>query len=101
MALIILQKETGSALVYLSFLMLYREGMTGTVLFSGICAVVFFIVGLKFSAEIMPDEMTSWENFSVLTLVILLSFLLVGKYCQRQSPKLPITFSVSEAEERY
>ena len=36
MALIILQKETGSALVYLSFfLMLYREGMTGTVLFSG------------------------------------------------------------------
>ena len=36
----------------------------------------------------MPDEMTSWGEFSVLTLVILLSAFLVGRYCQRQSPKL-------------
>ena len=33
MLFIIMQRETGSALVYLSFfLMLYREGMTGSVL---------------------------------------------------------------------
>ena len=49
----------------------------------------------------MPDEMTSWGEFSVLTLVILLSAFLVGRYCQRQSPNLLPTFSVSEAEERY
>jgi rod shape determining protein RodA len=35
LGLIILQRETGSALVYLSFfLMLYREGMPGAILFS-------------------------------------------------------------------
>ena len=74
MMLIILQQETGSALVYLSFfLMLYREGMTGAVLFSGVCAVVFFIVGLRFGTEMMPDEMTSWGEFSVLTLIVLLA----------------------------
>lgn len=49
--LIFLQKETGSALVYLAFvLMLYREGLPGIVLVLGICAVIFFILGLKFSA---------------------------------------------------
>ena len=37
MLLIVLQRETGSALVYLSFfLMLYREGMPGSILFTGI-----------------------------------------------------------------
>lgn len=42
LVLIILQRETGSALVYTAFfLMLYREGMPGVVLFSGICAVVY------------------------------------------------------------
>lgn len=48
--LILLQKETGSALVYIAFiLVLYREGISGMVLFSGICAVVLFVVDLKFS----------------------------------------------------
>lgn len=86
MMLIILQKETGSALVYLSFfLMLYREGMTGAVLFSGTCAVVFFIVGLKFGGELMPDDMTSLGEFSVLTLIILLSALLTKTYGSHNS----------------
>ena len=43
MICILLQQETGSALVYLAFfLMLYREGMSGYILLSGVCAVVFF-----------------------------------------------------------
>ena len=61
MLLIIMQKETGSALVYFSFfLMLYREGMPGSILFAGICAVVYFIVGIRFSNELMFDELTPW-----------------------------------------
>ena len=44
MLLIIGQRETGSALVYLAFfLVLYREGMPGVVLFSGVCAVIYFV----------------------------------------------------------
>ena len=52
MLIIVMQKEMGSALVYLSFvLMMYREGMTGLVLFGGICAIVYFVLGIKFSSE--------------------------------------------------
>lgn len=52
MLIIVMQQETGSALVYLSFiLMMYREGMTGLVLCGGICAVVYFVLGIKFSTD--------------------------------------------------
>lgn len=83
MVLIVLQKETGSALVYLSFfLVLYREGMTGSILFAGICAVVYFIVGVRFSADLMPDETTPWGAFSVWGLIVLLSDLLFYSYAK-------------------
>lgn len=52
MMLIILQKETGSALVYSCFfLVLYREGMTGSLLFVGVAAVAYFVVGVRFEAD--------------------------------------------------
>lgn len=71
MVLIILQKETGSALVYLSFfLVLYREGMPGGVLFVGLCAIVFFIVGIKFDDVFMADSITSVGQLVVLLLII-------------------------------
>ncbi len=48
--LIILQKETGSALAYMAlFFVLYREGMSGLVLAAALCAVVFFVTILKYS----------------------------------------------------
>ena len=47
---IILQKETGSALVYFSlFLMLYREGLNSIIPLLAIAAVVFFILTIRFS----------------------------------------------------
>lgn len=77
MLLIILQRETGSALVYLAFfLMLYREGMPGAILFIGICSVVYFVVGIRFVHDIMPDGCTPVGEFAVLTLIILLSAIL-------------------------
>lgn len=52
MGLIIMQKETGTALVYSAFfLMLYREGMPGCLLFTAISAVVYFVVGVRFAEE--------------------------------------------------
>ena len=52
MGLIIMQRETGSALVYSAFfLMLYREGMPGSILFIAIAAVVYFVVGVRFADE--------------------------------------------------
>ena len=84
MLLIILQRETGSALVYLAFFsMLYREGMPGSILFAGICAVVYFVVGIRFSQEMMADDCTSVGEFSVL-LITILSALLVNSYCKKK-----------------
>ena len=85
MVLIVLQKETGSALVYLAFfLMLYREGMPGAILFAGVCAVAFFVIGIRFSNDFMPDECTPIGEFVVLTLIILLSASLVYTYCKKK-----------------
>jgi rod shape determining protein RodA len=48
-ALIVLQKETGSALVFVAFfLVFYREGMNGIFLFLGVLAVVLFVVVIRF-----------------------------------------------------
>jgi len=48
--LIILQKETGSALVFVAFLlMLYREGMNGIILLLIVLAIILFVVVIRFS----------------------------------------------------
>lgn len=48
--LIILQKETGSALVFVAFLlMLYREGMNGIILLLIVLAVILFVLVIRFS----------------------------------------------------
>ncbi len=50
--LILLQKETGLALVFLAFfLMLYREGMPGVFLYLALCFVLLFIFTTKFDIE--------------------------------------------------
>jgi rod shape determining protein RodA len=50
MMLIIMEKETGSALVYLAFFfVLFREGMSGMILAIGLLAILLFILTLTFS----------------------------------------------------
>lgn len=79
--LIILQHETGSALVYLAFfLVFYREGMSGSVLFVGIAAVVYFVVGLRYEPFAMPHTLTSVGRFTVLLLIWLFTSLLALVY---------------------
>ncbi|MDR0976922.1 MAG: rod shape-determining protein RodA [Prevotellaceae bacterium] len=81
MLLIVAQRETGSALVFFAFfLVLYREGMTGAILFVGICAVVYFVVGIRFGDVFLPDGHTSIGSFAVLLLVLLLSAGMVWVY---------------------
>ncbi len=76
MACIVLQKETGSALVYLAFfLMLYREGMSGYFMLSGICAVIFFVTSMKFSDVIVGS--TAMGELIVSVMIISITLLLV------------------------
>ena len=87
MVLIVLQKETGSALVYSAFfLMLYREGMPGAILFTGISAIVYFVVGIRYAEELMSDECTPIGEFTVLSLLTVLSVILIHVYCNKKKP---------------
>jgi len=58
--IIVMQKETGSALIYGAFVfMLYREGMSGWYLSLGILAIILFLITLSFSPFIAVIVLTS------------------------------------------
>lgn len=81
MLFIVGQRETGSALVYFSFfLMLYREGMPGSILFTGVAMVVYFVVGIKYGQVFLMDTPTSIGKFTVLLLVQIFASTMVYVY---------------------
>ena len=81
MLFIVGQRETGSALVYLSFfLMLYREGMTGSVLFTGVAMVLYFVIGIRYAEPLLFDTPTSVGKFVVFVLIQLFTTVMVGIY---------------------
>ena len=85
MLFIIGQNETGSALVYLSFfLMLYREGMSGSFLFTGLAMVIYFVVGIRYAEPTLWDIPTSIGRFSVLLMVQVFTSAMVWVYCRNQ-----------------
>lgn len=79
--LILLQRETGSALVYISLIfVLYREGMSGLILFSVLCAIVYFVVAVKF-VEPLILGMPAGE-FSVFVIIMLIYVGMLVMYCR-------------------
>ena len=78
--LIFLQNETGSALVFLSFMiMLYREGMPGIILFLVFCLASYFVIGLRFGDTMILGS-TSVGQFSVLLLILFLLCAIIISY---------------------
>ena len=83
MLFIIGQKETGSALVYSAFfLMLYREGMSGSFLFTAVAMVLYFVIGIKFAEPTLFDTPTSVGRFVVLAMVQVFTSVMVWVYCK-------------------
>lgn len=79
--LILLQKETGSALVYTSLIfVLYREGMSGLILFSALCAVVYFVVAVKFTTPLILGIPAG--EFSVFAIIMVIYSLMLLFYCR-------------------
>ncbi len=79
--LILLQKETGSALVYFSLVfVLYREGMSGLVLFSIFCAVLYFVVAVKFATPLALG--IPLGEFTVLLIITLIMCCMLLFYCR-------------------
>lgn len=79
--MILLQRETGSALVYFSLIfVLYREGMSGLVLFSVLCAVTYFVVAVKFATPLILGIPVG--EFSVFVLILVIFALMLLLYCR-------------------
>lgn len=72
--LILLQNETGSALTFFAlFLVLYREGMSGLVLFAAAFAVVIFVVAIKYTESVilgMPS--------GVFVVIVMIMLVMIG-----------------------
>lgn len=79
--LILLQNETGSALVYISLIfVLYREGMSGLVLFSILCAITFFVVAVKFTEYSIIGLPVG--EFAVFVMILLIYSMMLLFYCK-------------------
>ncbi len=88
MALIVMEKETGSALVYVALLLvLYREGMPGGILLAGVCAVAYFIVGIRFGSQAILGQ-TSLGLFICLLLVEILTLAIFAWFNAKERPTM-------------
>jgi len=80
--LILGQNETGSALVYMSlFFVLFREGMSGLVLFAAMCAVVIFVVAVKFTDSLLLGIPVGQAAVFIMIMTIMVGMLAI--YCKR------------------
>lgn len=79
--LILAQNETGSALVYFALIfVLYREGMSGMVLFSVVSAITFFVVAVKYAEPLVLG--IPLGEFCVFLIILLIYSLMLLFYCR-------------------
>ncbi|MCH5232459.1 MAG: rod shape-determining protein RodA [Muribaculaceae bacterium] len=79
--IILCQKETGSALVYLALIfVLYREGMSGFVLSAIFLSVLYFVIAVKFMNPFLWG--LSLGEFCVLSIISVIYCLLLIFYCK-------------------
>lgn len=83
MLIILAQRETGSALVYLAlFLVLYREGMTGIFLLMGVSAIIYFVVGVKYDGDMMSKLPVSIGQYAPTVIIQIISVAIVKFWCK-------------------
>lgn len=80
-ALILMQNETGSALVYISLMfVLYREGMSGMVLLSFVCSIAWFVITVKYTTPIILGMSAGQFGIFIALMVIFVAMLFF--YCK-------------------
>lgn len=88
MLIIILQSETGSALVYGAFIIvLYREGLSSAVPLFGIFCALLFVLELRFSSEVWG--ITSASRLVIPLLIYTAVSLAAIAYCELPRAWLP------------
>ena len=81
--LIVMEKETGSALVYLAFiLVLYREGLTGAILLVGVAAVAYFVIGISKSEVFFENMPSNVGTFWVMILITVFTSVMLAVYAR-------------------
>ena len=78
--IMVLQKETGSALVFAAFLLVfYRQGMSGYVLWMVVAAVALFILSIRFGTVALP---LGTGSVGILTCMLLLAAVEIYFICK-------------------
>jgi len=78
--IMVLQKETGSALVFAAFLLVfYRCGMSGYVLWMGVAAVALFIISIRWGATPVP---LGTGSVGIMTCMLLLTVVEIYFICK-------------------
>ena len=74
--IMVAQRETGSALVFISFLLaFYRQGMTGYVLSWGVASILLFILVIRFGEMALPFGM---GNLGILISTTVIHMIVLG-----------------------
>jgi rod shape determining protein RodA len=82
MIIMVAQRDTGSALVFLSFLLVfYREGMSGYVLLWGVFSILLFIIVIRFGGVPVP---VGTGNVGILAGSLLIEAITVGLLVYRE-----------------
>ena len=80
--IMVAQRDTGSALVFLSFLLVfYREGMSGYVLLWGVVSILLFIIVIRFGGVAVP---VGTGNVGILVGSLLIEAITVGLLVYRE-----------------
>jgi len=91
--IIVLQRETGSALVYAAFtIMLYREGMSGLILFVGLYIATLFITSLKYGDTL--NGITQVGDLLVYLIIVVVMILYLFTQTRKQVEGQRIAVSV-------
>ena len=76
--LILLQKETGSALTFMAlFFVLYREGLSGLFLFAALFSIAIFVVAIKFTETTVMGIPTGefWILVGIMAVMLVMLFI--------------------------
>jgi rod shape determining protein RodA len=86
MLIILLQKETGSALVFFAMIvMLYREGLSGYVILVGVLSIIIFAVTIIFYTAPLFGVDASLGRFIAINLITFIAIILKTRYDARDN----------------
>ena len=93
--IMVLQKETGSALVFAAFLLVfYRQGMSGYVLWIGVAAIALFILSIRFGSVPLPLGTGNVGRLSCMLLLVAIEIFFLCKELRLKWQALILTGSV-------